>query len=57
MTLPKLNLRDLFWLVVVVAMGLGWYWHGINLWLENAFLRQELRLCEEELAKLREPKD
>ena len=25
MTLPKLNLRDLFWLVVVVAMGLGWY--------------------------------
>jgi len=24
MTLPKLNLRDLFWLVLVVAMGLGW---------------------------------
>jgi hypothetical protein len=28
MALPKLNLRDLFWLVVVVAMGLGW-------WLEH----------------------
>jgi hypothetical protein len=25
MTLPKLNLRDLFWLVVVVAMGVGWW--------------------------------
>lgn len=24
MALPKLNLRDLFWLVVVVALGLGW---------------------------------
>lgn len=27
MALPKLNLRDLFWLMVVVAMGLGWYAH------------------------------
>jgi hypothetical protein len=25
MALPKLNLRDLFWLAVVVAMGLGWW--------------------------------
>ena len=25
MHLPKLNLRDLFWLVVVVAMGIGWW--------------------------------
>jgi hypothetical protein len=25
MPLPKLNLRDLFWLVVVVALGLGWW--------------------------------
>jgi hypothetical protein len=25
MPLPKLNLRDLFWIVVVVAMGLGWW--------------------------------
>lgn len=55
MAVPKLNLRDLFWLVVVVALAAGWYWHGVNLWLDNAFLRQELRLCEEELAKLRAP--
>jgi hypothetical protein len=34
MTLPKLNLRDLFWLVVVVALGLGW-------WRANAFLQVE----------------
>jgi hypothetical protein len=25
MTLPKLNLRDLFWLVAVVAMGVCWW--------------------------------
>jgi hypothetical protein len=25
MPLPKLNLRDFFWLAVVVAMGLGWW--------------------------------
>jgi hypothetical protein len=23
--MPKLTLRDLFWLVLVVAMGLGWW--------------------------------
>jgi hypothetical protein len=31
MTLPKLNLRDLFWLVVVVAMGMGWWTERSNL--------------------------
>jgi hypothetical protein len=31
MKLPKLNLRDLFWLVVVVAMALGW-------WLDRVYL-------------------
>jgi hypothetical protein len=25
MKLPKFNLRDLIWLVVVVAMGVGWW--------------------------------
>ena len=25
MTLPQLHLRDLFWLVLVVAMGCGWW--------------------------------
>jgi hypothetical protein len=34
MALPKLNLRDLFWLVVVLAMGLGW-------WLEHARFQEE----------------
>ena len=24
MALPKLNLRDLFWLIVIVAMGVAW---------------------------------
>ena len=25
MTLPKLHLRDLFWLVLVIALSLGWW--------------------------------
>ena len=25
MKLPQLHIRDLFWLVLVVALGLGWF--------------------------------
>lgn len=32
---PKLHLRDLFWLVLVVAMGFGW-------WVERVRLKQQL---------------
>ena len=39
MTLPKLNLRDLFWLVVVVAIGLGW---AIEHW-SHAQLQEKVR--------------
>lgn len=39
MTLPKLNLRDLFWLVVVVAMGWGWWLHYRE--LQEAHVRAE----------------
>jgi len=28
MKLPQLTLRDLFWLVLVVGMGLGWTMHA-----------------------------
>ena len=26
MKLPQISLRDLFWLMLVVAMGCGWWW-------------------------------
>ena len=35
MKFPRLTLRDLFWLVLVAAMGLGW-------WVERAQLKQRL---------------
>lgn len=35
MTIPKINLRDLFWLVVAVALGLGW-------WLDHQAAAQQL---------------
>ena len=31
MTLPKLNLRDLLWLVVVVALSIGWWADRVKL--------------------------
>lgn len=31
MALPKLNLRDLFWLVVVVALSIGWWADRVKL--------------------------
>jgi hypothetical protein len=42
MTIPKLNLRDLFWLVVVVAMSLGWWTHISTQRLQISRLRSDL---------------
>ena len=45
---PKLTLRDLFWLTLVVAMALGWYLHAWQtadarqLARENERLRRDL---------------
>ncbi len=43
MTLPKLNLRDLFWLVLVVAMGLGW-------WMEHQRAKAAYKFVVESLS-------
>jgi hypothetical protein len=42
MKLPQLTLRDLFWLVALVAMGCGW-------WVESTGLRRQLRDANEKL--------
>jgi hypothetical protein len=44
MKLPQLALRDLFWLVLVCALALGW-------WLERDSLRSQLKTVQEEAAK------
>ena len=36
MRLPQLSLRDLFWLVALVAMGCGW-------WVDRSSLQRQLR--------------
>jgi hypothetical protein len=46
MNLPNLNLRDLFWLVVVVAMGLGWWAERRPLAEENRLLRHTIETGE-----------
>ena len=33
MKLPQLHLRDLFWLVLVVAMGLGWAYDRLGAYI------------------------
>jgi hypothetical protein len=45
MKLPKLNLRDLFWLVGVVAMGLGW-------WLDRTPLASALAAAQQSNGEL-----
>jgi hypothetical protein len=42
MNLPKLNLRDLFWLIVVVAMGLGWWMERRTTVAASMELRQQI---------------
>jgi len=52
MKLPQLSLRDLFWLVALVAMGCGWWLkHRQVLSLEDQCrsLRQEFALIRERL--------
>ena len=44
MKLPQLSLRELFWLVLVCALALGW-------WLERASLRTQLNDVQHEAAK------
>ena len=49
MKLPKLNLRDLFWLVIVVALGLVWWQDrraNVDLTAENTYLTDTLVRCE-----------
>jgi hypothetical protein len=43
MTLPKFNLRDLFWIVVVVAMGGGWWREHSGRMAEREAARRPLR--------------
>ena len=50
MKLPQLHLGDLFWLVLVVALGLGW-------WIEHrtrtAYFRQAIYGWDNDLHKMR----
>jgi hypothetical protein len=44
MKLPQLILRDLFWLVLVCALAVGW-------WVEHSSLRAQLKGVQSEAAK------
>jgi hypothetical protein len=44
MNLPKLNLRDLFWILVVVAMGVCW-------WLDHRATQLRFAACDSELKR------
>jgi hypothetical protein len=43
MKLPQLSLRDLFWLLLVCALALGW-------WLEHTRFSKTMKQAEERLA-------
>jgi hypothetical protein len=46
MKLPRFTLRDLFWLMLVVAMGCAWWLDRRGSKRENAQLRQQLELLK-----------
>jgi hypothetical protein len=43
MSRPKLNLRDFFWLVALVALALGWYCDRRALWRQTQQQGEDLR--------------
>ena len=49
MKLPRFNLRELFWITLVVAMGLGWFGHWGMMVRQNLLMQQNL---EREQAKV-----
>jgi hypothetical protein len=48
MKLPQLMLRDLFWLMLVVAMGLGWMGNRNQLLGDNEQLRKQVPVAAEQ---------
>lgn len=34
----RFTIRDLLWLIVVVAMAVGWYYHSTSLWIVRVLL-------------------
>jgi len=49
MKLPQLSLRDLFWLVALVAMGCGWWVRDRHLTHENESLSADRQSVQKEL--------
>jgi hypothetical protein len=45
MTLPKVHLRDFFWLAVVVALGVGWY-------LDHAKARRKIEELQAQMERV-----
>ena len=53
----KLKMGNSLWSVIIVAMGIAWFFHCVDNWMEKLHLRQELRLYDEELQRLRSTKN
>ena len=50
----RFTIRDLFWLIVVVAMGVGWWYHSVTLWIGKSMAEDEMRYLNELLAECRQ---
>lgn len=49
----RFTTRDVPWLTVVLAIGLGWFYHSTVLWMGKAMAEDEMRLLAEEVSRLR----
>lgn len=50
----RFTIRDLLWLTLVVAMGIGWFYHSTSLWIGKAMAEDEMRRLNEVLAEYRQ---
>ena len=55
----KITLRDFFWLILVVAVGLGWFahfrsWQGENVRLKSITHEKEMKLLTDNVALQRQ---
>ena len=51
----RFTIRDVLWLMVVVGMAAGWWYHSWGLWIGKSMAEDEMRALNQALAEWRWP--
>jgi hypothetical protein len=49
----RFTIRDVLWLIVVLALVVGWYWHASRLSVDVVFWKYQQAVSHNELQRLR----